>query len=123
MRAIIVDDSRAMRLIIGRTLREIGFEVLEAANGREGLQALKEPPIPDVALVDWNMPEVNGYDFVRAVRADRSFDKLRLMMVTTETELEQVARALQAGADEYVMKPFTKDAILEKLSKLGVTKR
>jgi two-component system chemotaxis response regulator CheY len=123
MRAIIIDDSRAMRLIVGRVLREIGFEVVEAANGREGLQVLKEPPVPDVALIDWNMPEVNGYDFVRAVRADRSFDKLRLMMVTTETELEQVAKALQAGADEYVMKPFTKDQVLEKLSKLGVVKR
>jgi two-component system chemotaxis response regulator CheY len=123
MRAVVIDDSRAMRLIITRALKEVGFEVVEAANGREGLQRLKELPVPDIALVDWNMPELNGYDFVRAVRADRGFDKVRLMMVTTETELEQVAKALQAGADEYVMKPFTKDALQEKLSRMGLSKR
>jgi two-component system chemotaxis response regulator CheY len=121
MRAVIIDDSRAMRLIIGRTLQGIGFEVVEAANGREGLERLAETPLPDVALVDWNMPELNGLDFVRAVRSDRAYDDVRLMMVTTETELAQMAAALQAGADEYVMKPFTREVLLEKLARLGMT--
>jgi two-component system, chemotaxis family, chemotaxis protein CheY len=122
MRAVVADDSKAMRLFLGRILKEFGFdEVIEAANGQEALQRLTtESIVPDVALVDWNMPEMNGYDFVCAVRADRSFDEMRLMMVTTETEMEQVAKALEAGVDEYVMKPFTKEVIMAKLAYLGL---
>ncbi|MFN8545614.1 MAG: response regulator [Candidatus Binatia bacterium] len=119
MRALVVDDSRAIRVVIGRLLREVGFEVVEAGNGREGLERLKEGR-PDVILVDWNMPEMNGFEFVVAVRAQSAWDDVPLMMVTTETETEQMARALEAGANEYVMKPFSRDALLEKLAVLGV---
>jgi two-component system chemotaxis response regulator CheY len=122
MRALVVDDSRATRTILRQILKEIGFEVSEAGHGREALERLKEIGTPDLALVDWNMPEMDGFEFVRAVRADHAYDSMRLMMVTTETEMEQVAKALEAGANEYVMKPFTKDVILEKLDLLGIAR-
>ncbi|MBI5387501.1 MAG: response regulator [Verrucomicrobia bacterium] len=120
MKALIIDDSRTMRMIIGRILRELGFEIHEAGNGIEGLDRLREIGQPDITLVDWNMPEMTGFEFLKAVRAQSEYDSMKLMMVTTETEMNQVANALDAGANEYVMKPFTKDVIKEKLSLLGV---
>ncbi len=120
MRALIIDDSKAMRSILGRILREIGFEVVEAANGRDAINRLPEAGKVDLALVDWNMPEMNGLDFIRAVRADHIYDGVLLMMVTTETETDNVVRALAAGANEYVMKPFTPEVILEKLQIFGM---
>ena len=93
---------------------------LEAANGREGLVRLHENPEIGLVLVDWNMPEMNGLDFIKAVRAQPAYRSLRIMMVTTETEQEQLRRALEAGADEYVMKPFTKEILVAKLSLLDV---
>ena len=119
-RAMVIDDSRAMRGILRRMLVEAGLEVIEAANGREALDRLHAGETIDVALVDWNMPEMNGLEFVIAVRADPRFADLRLMMVTTETEMHQVVRALEAGANEYVMKPFTVDVVRDKLALLGV---
>ena len=119
MNALVIDDSSTMRLILKRFLAKMGFHVVEAANGREALERLREMGQTDLVLVDWNMPEMNGVDFVRSVRADRSFDNLPLVMVTTNTELEHVAEALEAGANEYVMKPFTMDVIREKLGLLG----
>jgi len=120
VRALIVDDSRATRTIIRRMLSDVGFEVFEAADGVEALKCLKEIDQPDVLLIDWNMPEMNGYDLVCALRRDSLYDKVPLMMVTSETELGQMAKALDAGANEYVMKPFTKEVIAEKLTLLGV---
>ena len=120
MRALVIDDSRAIRGILCKFLRELGFEVYEAGDGKDALSVLHEIRSADLALVDWEMPVMNGLEFVRAVRAERSFDCLRLMMVTTKSEFEDVAQALDAGADEYVMKPFTKEAIEEKLMLLGV---
>jgi len=117
--ALVIDDSSTMRLILKRFLDKMGFHVVEAANGREALERLREMGQTDLVLVDWNMPEMNGVDFVRSVRADRSFDDLPLVMVTTNTELEHVAEALEAGANEYVMKPFTMEVIREKLGLLG----
>jgi two-component system chemotaxis response regulator CheY len=101
-------------------LRGLGFEVVEAGNGREGIERLQETGKFDLALVDWNMPEMNGLEFIRSVRAEQSYDGVLLMMVTTETEMENVARALAAGANEYVMKPFTPEVILEKLQIFGM---
>jgi two-component system chemotaxis response regulator CheY len=120
MRALIVDDSRAIRGIIGKMLREFGFEIVEAAHGIEAMQRLKETGMVDIMLVDWNMPEMNGYDFLCRVRAEPAYRDIPLMMVTSETEMSQMAKALEAGANEYVMKPFTKDVIADKLSLLGV---
>ena len=121
MRILVIDDSSAMRAILRKILAQAGFDVTEAANGREALESLHESGKPQFVLVDWNMPEMNGLDFIRAVRADSQNRDLPIMMITTETETAQVVRALAAGANEYVMKPFTKEAILEKLALLGVT--
>ncbi|MEL7367625.1 MAG: response regulator [Myxococcota bacterium] len=121
MRALVIDDSSAMRRLIGRILSDLGFEVSEAENGSVGLAQLEQTPHPvDVALVDWNMPVMNGFEFVQAVRARPEHDKLRLMMVTTETGLVQIEQALNAGADEYVMKPFTRMELVSKLGLLGL---
>jgi two-component system chemotaxis response regulator CheY len=119
MRALIIDDSRAMRALLGRILSELGFEVAEAGDGRQGLEALRTQGVPDVALVDWNMPQMSGMEFVEAVRAVREYDAMRLVMVTTETEMTRVVKALGAGLDAYVMKPFTKEAVVEQLERIG----
>jgi two-component system chemotaxis response regulator CheY len=120
MLALVIDDSRAVRIIIGNILREMGMEVLEAANGLEALEQLRLHPDVALMLVDWNMPEMNGYDLLRAVRAQRAFDAVRILMVTSEAQGEQVRRALNAGANEYLMKPFNKDVLVAKLGLLDV---
>jgi two-component system, chemotaxis family, chemotaxis protein CheY len=120
MRALIVDDSRAIRGIIKKMLREIGFEVVEAGHGIEAIQRLRDSGSIDVMLVDWNMPEMNGFDFLCYVRGNPDYRDVPFMMVTSETEMSQVARALDAGANEYVMKPFTKEVIVDKLAMIGV---
>jgi two-component system chemotaxis response regulator CheY len=120
MKALIVDDSRAIRLVLSRIMTECGFEVAEARHGREALTYLQSHVDTDVALIDWNMPEMNGLELVEAVREDDRLRELRMMMVTTETEVSHIQRALLAGANEYVMKPFSKEIIEEKLQLLGV---
>lgn len=121
MRVLVVDDSRAIRMMLKRMLGELGFdEFHEAGHGGEALVKLDEIEAPDVMLVDWNMPEMNGLELIRAVRADATRRDIPIVMVTTETEVEQVVRALAAGASEYVMKPFTKDVISDKLDLLGI---
>jgi two-component system chemotaxis response regulator CheY len=120
MRALVIDDSRAVRLIIGQILREVGMEVVEAGDGVEGLEQMKRHPDVALVLVDWNMPQMNGLDFIRALRAQRGDGAVRILMVTSEAEGGQVARALDAGADEYVMKPFTREVLVAKLNLLDV---
>jgi len=120
MLAMVIDDSRAMLSILRRIVGELGFDVVEAGNGREALDLMTGGQIPALALVDWNMPELNGLEFVTAVRANRDWRDVTLMMVTTESEHGQIVRALAAGAHEYVIKPFTPDAIVEKLTLLGL---
>lgn len=118
--ALVVDDSRAMRMVMGRYLRELGYEVTEAGDGRQALESLRTSAIkPALALVDWNMPEMNGIELVQAIRAQPEFAEVRLMMVTSETEGARVESALEAGADEYLMKPFTREILVEKLAVLG----
>jgi two-component system chemotaxis response regulator CheY len=120
MLALVIDDSRTVRMIIGKILREIGMDVLEAANGAEALEQMKQHPDVGLLLVDWNMPVMNGLDFLRAVRAQRAHDGVRILMVTSEAQGEQVARALSAGANEYLMKPFNKDVLVAKLQLMDV---
>lgn len=119
MRALVIDDSRAMRALLARLLGELGFTVDEAGNGREGLEHLRAHGAPDIVLVDWNMPEMTGFEFVQAVRKIPDYDAVRLVMVTTETEMTRVVKALGAGLDAYVMKPFTKEAVVEQLERIG----
>jgi two-component system chemotaxis response regulator CheY len=122
MKVLVVDDSRAIRRILSSMLTEIGFVVAEAAHGREALAHLQTHVDTDLVLVDWNMPEMNGLELVQAVRQDARFASIPLMMVTTETEMTQMVRAIEAGAQEYVMKPFTKEVIEEKLRVLGLAR-
>ena len=120
-KAMVIDDSRAIRMILTNTLTELGYDVCQAANGKEALAvAEQEREDLSVILVDWNMPEMNGLEFVKNIRLDARFAAVPLMMVTTETEMEQVMTALAAGANEYVMKPFTKEIIADKLRLMGV---
>jgi two-component system chemotaxis response regulator CheY len=119
--ALVIDDSRAMRMILKRVLTSSGFDVVEAGDGQQALDVVSAGPVPDVALIDWNMPVMNGLEFVTAVRANPAYRQMTLMMVTTESEHGQIVRALAAGAHEYVLKPFTNEAITDKLSLLGLT--
>jgi CheY-like chemotaxis protein len=118
-RVIIVDDSKAIRVIVGRTMKELGFEIIEASNGAEALERLVGTTA-SVALVDWNMPVMDGLAFVKAVRADARHADMRIMMITTENDLGRVQSALEAGADEFLMKPFTKDVLSDKLALFGI---
>ena len=120
MKALVVDDSRAMRAILARHLRELGFEVHEAKSGIDALVQLNKLGGADLLMVDWNMPEMDGYEFLKRVRAESQNDETRVMMVTTESEMAQVQVALEAGANEYLMKPFDREALLEKLLLLGI---
>lgn len=118
MKALVVDDSRAMRMILAVILRKMSIDVSEAADGAAALDALADGP--DVVLVDWHMPVMSGLDFVVAARDTPYSYRGRIMLVTAETEVDQVVRALEAGADEYLMKPFNTEAVAEKLRLLDL---
>ena len=120
MNALVIDDSKAMRTILRGILVKLGFQVLEAADGREAIEQMELYTDITLALVDWNMPVMNGFDFIQEIRSSNAHDATKLMMVTTEAEMDSVIAALEAGADEYLMKPFTTEAILEKLEILGI---
>jgi two-component system chemotaxis response regulator CheY len=119
-KVLVVDDSRTIRTIIKRILLELGYEVCEAGNGVEALKVLAvDKAAVTLVLADWNMPEMNGLDLVKELRKDPSLASLKVIMVTTETEMDHMTAALEAGANEYVMKPFTKDILMEKLEIIG----
>ncbi len=120
-KAFVVDDSRAVRMILSRILTGLGFEVSEASNGKEALELIEAEQSPvQLVLVDWNMPEMNGLDLVKNLRRHREFESMVIVMVTTESEMDHMLAALEAGANEYVMKPFTPDILVEKLQMAGV---
>jgi two-component system chemotaxis response regulator CheY len=120
-RALVVDDSRAMRAILSRALVESGFEVVQASNGREAIETMeREGHTFSLVLLDWNMPEISGIEVLEKLRSRSELSGVRMVMVTTETEIDQMARALEAGADEYVMKPFTREAFEDKLRLIGM---
>jgi two-component system, chemotaxis family, chemotaxis protein CheY len=120
MRALVIDDSRTARTIMGQLLRELGIDVLEAGDGLQALEQMQRNPDVELILVDWSMPEMNGIDFVRAVRSQHAFDAARILMVTSEARSDHVSQALNAGANEYLMKPFNKEMLVAKLSLLDV---
>jgi len=122
MRALVVEDSKTIRMILCGYLRKLNIEVVEAGDGREALERLKEMAPPDLVLVDWNMPVMSGIDFIRAVRELHVFDPLPLIMVTTNSESEHLGTAMEAGANEYIQKPCTLDALREKIEMLGLLK-
>jgi two-component system chemotaxis response regulator CheY len=108
-----------MRGMLKKILTGMSFEVIEAKDGQDALDQLAQTSRPDLALVDWNMPNMNGFDFLKAIRANHAFDEMLIVMVTTEIEMKHIAGALEAGANEYVMKPFTWEGMREKLQLLG----
>jgi two-component system chemotaxis response regulator CheY len=120
-KALVVDDSKAVRMILARTLKDLGYEVREAGNGREALEVIAaEQNSVQLVLADWNMPEMNGLELLTHLRKQPELASMLVVMVTTETELGQMAAALDAGANEYIMKPFTRDILIEKLELLGI---
>lgn len=127
MRALIVDDSRFVRSVLRGMLQQRGIECAEAADGKAGMdqihvqtdaQSRAAAPF-DLALVDWNMPVMDGLEMLKQLRAE-GFSQMKVMMVTTEAENDFIIRALEAGADEYLMKPFDDEALSEKLAMLGL---
>jgi two-component system chemotaxis response regulator CheY len=123
MKMLIVDDSKAMRTYLQSLATALSFQTEEAEDGRAGLNKLinNDPRDPfAVALVDWEMPVMNGLELVQTVRRNRDFNSLKLMMVTTQNSMDHVVVALEAGADDYLMKPVTKELLEEKLQILGM---
>lgn len=122
MRVLVVEDSKTIRMILCGYLRKMNIEAVEAADGLQALERLKEMSPPDLVLVDWNMPVMSGIDFIRAVRELHIYDPLPLIMVTTNSESEHMGTAMDAGANEYIQKPCTLEALREKLDLLGLLK-
>ncbi len=116
---LVVDDSRVVRKVARRILEDLGFEVAEAADGSEGL-AWVRTAMPDVILLDWNMPVMNGLEFVRRLRKEPEGDKPRVVFCSVENDLDRIREALDEGADEYIMKPFDGDIVASKLALAGV---
>jgi two-component system chemotaxis response regulator CheY len=119
MRALVVDDSRAMRAIIAGILREIGFETAEAGDGEAALDGLRAAPA-DLVVLDWHLPGRSGPEVVRAIRAEPAWNAVRVLMITTEVDPARVREALDAGAQEFLMKPFTADHVRDKIALLGL---
>jgi two-component system chemotaxis response regulator CheY len=121
-KVLVVDDSRTIRTILRRILAEMGYEVCEAGNGLEALQIIESDRTGfTLVLADWNMPEMNGFDLLKRLRQKPELSSMSVVMVTTEAEMGHMASALEAGANEYVMKPFTKDILKQKLEMIGIS--
>ena len=120
MRALVVDDSRAQRAFLKRMLAGLGFDVVEAEDGHQALVQLQSAGPFDLALVDWNMPVMTGIDFVRHARSGDGDAAMKVVMVTSETGMDRMSEALEAGADEYIMKPFSPEVLAQKLELIGL---
>lgn len=120
MRALVVDDSSAMRAVLSMTLKRRGFEILQAKDGLDALTVLSAGGQLDLILIDWNMPGMNGLELLRRIRQQTEYAGTQVLMVTTETGMGQMADAIAAGANEYIMKPFTADIVFDKLRLLGL---
>lgn len=120
MKALIIDDSRTMRRLLASYVAEFSIEVVEAEDGVDALEKLLRYNPFDLALVDWDMPRMNGLEFVKTVRADPTFASMKMMMVTSHSAMEDVGQALQEGANDFLMKPLTGDMVSDKLRVLGL---
>ncbi len=116
---LVVDDSKVVRMVARKILEELDFDVSEAADGQEALKAC-QASMPDVILLDWNMPVMNGIDFLHALRAGAGGDAPKVVFCTTENDMAHIQEAINAGANEYIMKPFDSDIIQSKLSQIGI---
>lgn len=118
--ALVVDDSRAVRILLAKTLHECGYHVLDAVDGSEALEVVaKQKQHIELVLADWYMPNLNGLQLVQSLRSDPVNESMIILMVTSESDQDQMMAALMAGANEYVMKPFTREILIEKLQLLG----
>jgi len=115
MKVLVVDDSKAVRKIVKNMLKNLGYEVYEAENGENALELLYEHDWFDLILLDWNMPEMDGYEFLKIVKKNPKWRNIKIMMVTSENQQQSVLEALNAGADEYLMKPFDQKMLLTKI--------
>jgi two-component system chemotaxis response regulator CheY len=116
---LVVDDSRVVRKAARRLLEGFGFAVREAGDGQEALEACRSA-LPDFVLLDWNMPVMDGLAFLRAAREEHGMERPVVMLCTTENTQERILQALEAGAQEYVMKPFDAEILGGKLAQLGL---
>jgi two-component system, chemotaxis family, chemotaxis protein CheY len=116
---LVVDDSSVIRKVARRILEGLDFDISEAENGQEAIVACREQ-IPDAILLDWNMPKMDGYEFLRALRRLPGGDRPKVVFCTTENDVAHIARALHAGANEYIMKPFDKDIVEAKFQEVGL---
>jgi two-component system chemotaxis response regulator CheY len=118
MKIMVVDDMPTMRRIVKNVLKQIGFtNVDEAENGREAIAKLHTQPYQFV-VSDWNMPVMTGIDMLRAIRADESLKHIPVLMVTAEAQKENILEAIQAGVNNYIVKPFTAEALQDKMGKI-----
>ena len=120
MRALVVDDSMTMRMMLRHLLKSQGFQVQEAADGAQAMQILVQGPVPDLVTLDWNMPVMGGGATLDAIRQNKAFDGIKVLVISSETDQERVADALSCGTDDYLMKPFSPEAIYEKIELLGL---
>jgi two-component system chemotaxis response regulator CheY len=116
---LVVDDSRVIRTVARRILEELEFGVREAADGQEAIEACREQ-MPDAILLDWNMPVMNGIEFLRVLRKEKKGTEPIVVFCTTENDLKHITEAMQAGANEYIMKPFDREILESKLSEVGL---
>jgi len=116
---MIVDDSSVIRKVARRILEGLEFQITEAENGEEAIETCRRQ-LPDAILLDWNMPKMDGYDFLRVLRRLPGGDKPKVVFCTTENDVAHIARALHAGANEYIMKPFDKDIVEAKFQEVGL---
>ena len=116
---LIVDDSSVIRKVARRILEGLDFQIAEAENGEEAVENCRRQ-MPDAILLDWNMPKMDGYDFLRVLRRLPGGDKPKVVFCTTENDVAHIARALHAGANEYIMKPFDKDIVEAKFQEVGL---
>lgn len=116
---LIVDDSSVIRKVARRILEDLRFEISEAENGQEALEHCRTAR-PDVVLLDWNMPVMDGFDFLIALRSELGNDGPKVIFCTTENDAEHITRAIDAGANEYIMKPFDRDIVEAKFQEVGL---
>lgn len=117
---LLVDDANTVRMICRKIVQTCGFEVVEAEDGQQALERVREHPDIDVVLLDWNMPVMDGLTFLKKLREEPLATQPQVVMCTTENEMERILEAMQAGANEYIMKPFTEDIVREKFEEIGV---